>query len=312
MPVAVYSGVRYNLLRMSQLLPCCRLSSVGAVLLWVAGHAASAVPQGGVPQGWGWERYQGIVDRQPFGKAPADGAAGEGGAAAAAAVAVEPAGPGLAETVRLSVVSLFGGTPAAGFTDTATGRSYYLFEGQSVEEYTLLAVNAQDGSVTLRKGGQEATLSLGSAAQTGGPAGGGAGTPSAATPVVASGGSPSVSGTAADAQLSYAERQRRRVEEARARMEEARRKAEEARRSQAEDVARLTGEALQRHLREVNLEMIRSGQGTPLPIELTPQEVALLATEGFDVTVPLGTPAEPTAEEAPRLRRGTRDLPEAE
>jgi hypothetical protein len=104
--------------------------------------------------------------------------------------------------------------------------------------------------------------------------------------------------------VSYAARQRQRMEEARQRLEEARRRAEDERKNQDARVEKLTGEALQKHLRDYNLEMIRTGKGPPLPIELTHEEVEQLASEGFDV----GAPAAATTEAADS-RSGT---PEAQ
>jgi hypothetical protein len=288
---------------MSDPLQSCRLAVMSAATLLVAAcPVAGATPETDL-LGKDWSRYQVIVDSEPFGKAPPRGDSGADGDAGAAAAAAEPAGPGLAETTRLSVVSMFGGTPAAGFTDTTTGKTYYLLQGESLGEFTVLAVDALAGSARIRKGQQEETLTLTSVTGT---------AASGSPPAVSAAVTATAVGTGEPGEeLSYAERQRRRVEEARARMEEARRRAEEARQSQ-EDVARLTGEALQRHLRDLNLQMIRSGQGTPLPIELTPQEVAQLAADGFDVTLPPGTPTEPSETAPPRLRRGETALPEAE
>ena len=228
-----------------------------------------------------WDRYQVILEREPFGRAPQPGDPGTEVDVVVIGEPPVPEGPTLAETVRLSVVTRYGGTPAAGFTDTTTGRSFYLFEGQSVEDFTLISVEASSGAATLRKGAQEERLELGT---MGGAASG---------PVV----SVPTGGTAVrqpNDTLSYAARQRQRVEEARTRAEEVRRKAEESKLNQQEQVERLTGEALQKHLREYNLQMIRSGSGPPLPIELTEAEVSQLAAEGFEIPSPEGAvPASP-------------------
>lgn len=237
-----------------------------------------------------WDRYQAIVDREPFGHVPKPGEPGSEGSVDAVPEP-EATGPGLEETVRLSMVTQYGGTPAAGFTDTTTGRSFYLYEGQTVEDFTLVSVEAGAGAATLRKGTQEARLVMG-------------GGTAPATPAVAAVSAPPPAARTGDT-LSYAARQRQRVEEARARAEEARRKAEEERRNQAAQVEKLTGEALQKHLREYNMELIRTGSGPPLPIELTPEEVAQLAQEGFDVGIPADSPepANPAATPATGRRR---------
>jgi len=242
---------------------------------------ARGVPTGAERTAMAWDRYQVILEREPFGRAPKPGDPGtEVDAGPVVDEPVVPEGPTLAETVRLSVVTRYGGTPAAGFTDTTTGRSFYLFEGQSVEEFTLVSVEASSGAATLRKGAQEERLVLGGMGAAAGP--------------VASAPAGGAGVRQSSDTLSYAARQRQRAEEARARAEEARRKAEEARQNQQEQVERLTGEALQKHLRDLNMEMIRSGSGPPLPIELTEDEVSQLAAEGFEIPASEGAaPGEP-------------------
>lgn len=237
-------------------------------LVGLTAFPAHAVPSVAGQATQDWDRYQVILDRAPFGRAPVGvDPSIAADAAAAAAAAAEEQGPALADIVRLSVVTLYGGRPAAGFTDSTTGRSFYLFEGESVEDYTLVSVDASGSSVVLRKGAQEAELMLGAA-------------PVAAVPApVAISAAPKPGDT-----ISYAARQRQRAEEARQRLEEARRRAEEERKNQEARVEQLTGEALQKHLRDYNMEMIRTGKGPPLPIELTQEEVSQLAAEGYDVT----------------------------
>lgn len=263
---------------------------------------AVTTDQGDRLSGTGWERYQIILDREPFGKSPPGGAdaAGAAGAAGAGGADGIDEGPGLHETVQLSLVTSFEGTPAAGFTDSSTGKSYYLFEGETHGEFTLLRVDARGGTINLKKGEQEALLSIdGNSSPAPAPevaAGTGAArpvndpvAPAVRSPAPGRGAAATPGGT-----VSYAEMQRRRVAEARARMEEARRTQEAARMSQEETVARKTEEAVTRRLRDLNLEMIKSGHSAAMPMELTPQEVEQLAAEGFDVTAP----ADKTAQQA--------------
>ncbi len=285
---------------------CGTLSGVLAGLLLFAVPAARAAGQ----QNWTWERYQPILDRAPFGKAPGGrgGAMSEAELAALAAAEAEE-GPALAEIVKLSVITRYDDLPAAGFKDTTTGRSFYLFEGESVEDFTLLLVDAPTATVWLRKGTQEAALTLGAqpSAESTPPE-----SPSVeptASPgrtrrqfSAGSGGPQSSRGAVQpdSSNISYSALQRRRAEEAQKRAEEESRKAEEERKQQEERLAKLTGEALQKHLREYNLEMIRTGKGAALPIELTPEEVEQLAAEGYDVTrPPSSTPSAPALTVSP-------------
>ena len=88
--------------------------------------------------------------------------------------------------------------------------------------------------------------------------------------------------------MSYAERRRRREEERAAALAQQQQAAEAAAAAQSTEAApatvpaapeRLTGESLQKHLQEYQMELIRTGQ-PPLPIALTPEMDAQLVKEG--------------------------------
>lgn len=227
-------------------------------------------------EGLPWERYQPIVDRAPFG-AIYDPAAAEAEAAAAAAAVPEtppvPEGPALADTVKVSAITVFGGQPAAGFTDSAEGKSYYLYLGRSAGEFTLVDVLPDIKAIVLRKGSQEEKLYLNGAA------------PSSA--VVPEAPAPEPVRTAPrkpeGRSPGYAELQRQRAEREEARAL-ARQKAEEERQKRIAELEAMTAEERDRDLRDKNIDIIVSGNGPPLPIELNRQDLEILAEKGFDVT----------------------------
>ena len=78
------------------------------------------------------------------------------------------------------------------------------------------------------------------------------------------------------------EAQKRR-EEAIARREEARKEREEARKKQREELAKMTPEERDQRMHDINVEIIISNQGPPLPIELNERDLKKLAEAGFDV-----------------------------
>lgn len=226
-----------------------------------------------------WDRYRCIVERAPFGPIfdesdPAFSSAPE----APVVEAPIDEGPKLSDIIKLSAITVFGGTPAAGFTDTSDGRSYYLLEGRSAGDITLVEVHAKTKSILLRKGEKEEEIFLFGQSPTGEQA------PAAAptTPGIRAVGNTATpaSGTAAKAP-GYKELQRKRFEEARQR---AREKAEEERKRRQEELAQMSDEEAEKKLREYNLELIRTGDGPPLPIELNRSELEQLGKEGFDVT----------------------------
>ena len=232
-----------------------------------------------------WEHFQVIIERAPFGRGPtADELAA---LAAANTPPPPPPGPSLADTVKVTAMTKFGGTPAVGFTDIAAGgKSFYLFEGQTVGDYTLVSVDMAAASVVLRKGEQEETLQLPSVgASIASPTLAALSTP-LSLPTARAGTQPAPPATNTDGQnLSYAERQRLRVEEARRKADEARRAAEENAQLQAIE-QKVEDEAARRLQRERDLNLIRQGQSPSQNFVLTAEEAAKLKEEGFDLTAP--------------------------
>ena len=254
-----------------------------------------------------WSRYQGIIDRAPFGPIyneddPAFNAPQE----VAPEVPVEE-GPKLSDFIKVSAITVYGGTPAAGFTDTAEGKSYYLYQGKSAGDYTLLEVHATTKSILLRKGEQEEEVFVG-------------GNPSEqpAAPSAADTGIRAVPQTGRTP--GYLDRQKQRAEELRQKArEEARLKAEEEKKKREEELSKMTAEEREKQLRDYNMKLIITGDGPPLPIELNREELTKLGEEGFDVAEALQalderdtmTPAN-RREKVQRMREEARARREAE
>lgn len=254
-------------------------------------------------ESYDWARYQPIVDRAPFGPIYNEAMAAE--EAAKQQVVDEtppvPEGPLLSETVKVSAITVFGGVPAAGFTDTTEGKSYYLYLGKSAGEFTLVDVMPDVKAVRLRKGEQEETLYL----NGNGPNAAANNDAAPAAPAVAA--KPTQKGP--PRAPGYAELQRKRAaaEEAR---RIAREKAEEERQKRIEELERMTPEERDRDLRDKNIEIIVSGDGPPLPIELNRTDLEILAEKGFDVAEAMrnldekeaAEAAEPASERIRRIR----------
>ena len=271
------------------------IRAVIATALFVA-FTANAEP-------YDWARYQPIVDRAPFGPIYNEAMAAE---EAAKLNNVEetpqvPEGPLLSETVKVSAITVFGGVPAAGFTDTTEGKSYYLYLGKSAGEFTLVDVMPDVKAVRLRKGDQEETIFLNGNGPNANDNEGAA----PAAPAVAAKPAP----VGPPRSPGYAELQRKRAaaEEAR---RVAREKAEAERQKRIEELERMTPEERDRDLRDKNIEIIVSGDGPPLPIELNRTDLEILAEKGFDVAEAMrnldekeaAEAAEPASERIRRIR----------
>lgn len=279
------------------------MTETQAVSIRVVFAAALFVALTANAEPYDWARYQPIVDRAPFGPIYNEAMAAE---EAAKQNAVEeappvPEGPLLADTVKVSAITVFGGVPAAGFTDTAEGKSYYLYLGKSAGEFTLVDVMPDVKAVRLRKGEQEETIFLNgngpNAADNEGAA--------PAAPVVAA--KPAPKGPPRSPGYAELQRKRAAAEEAR---RIAREKAEAERQKRIEELERMTPEERDRDLRDKNIEIIVSGDGKPLPIELNRTDLEILAEKGFDVAEAMrnldekeaAEAAEPASERIRRIR----------
>lgn len=220
-----------------------------------------------------WSRYQSILDRAPFGPiySEDDPAFNTPEEAPPEEIPVDE-GPKLSDFIKVSAITVYGGTPAAGFTDTTDNKSYYLYQGKSAGDFTLVEVHAATKSILLRKGEQEEEIYVNGQAPE-----------QNTVPPMADTGIRAVPQTGRTP--GYLDRQKQRAEELRQKArEEARRKAEEEKRRREEELSKMTAEEREKQLRDYNMQLIISGDGPPLPIELNREELTKLGEEGFDVT----------------------------
>ena len=184
----------------------------------------------------GFERYQLILDKQPFGQDPPE-----------ADVVQVPASQSFARNLRLSMLfEGMDGTTRAGVVDNATKKSYILRIGEPQDGLEVVEADIKSSEAMLRKGNEVALFKLES----------GAGEPISKT-------------EQSSRQSSYAERRQALLKKI-----ETQRKEEEP-----PPKPTLTGEALQKHLENVQMDAIRNGL-PPLPLPLTPAMDAQLVKEG--------------------------------
>lgn len=254
--------------------------SVGAQIGY---GAVSTVPQP-------LSHYGVIMERAPFGPIPKKLTPEEEAAAAAGAEETPPEEdvpeelPPAFEQIKVTAITMFGGKPAAGFTDGVSNKSYYLREGEEFESYSLVNVDFDGMKITLRQNELEADLPLWINPATTNRAdisSFGVTDPAtlaalatntvAATSVAA----PQANNSPAKKSAEDLEREKRR--------EEWRKKRDEERERRRKELEAMTPEEREQHLRQVNMDLIRSGDGPPLPIELNREEMEQLASEGFAV-----------------------------
>lgn len=210
-----------------------------------------------------FSRYEIILQRKPFGEPPATPEP------PARPVQAIPDAPPFTQDLRLVALSDTDFGLRIGIVNVSSKKNYYLSVGDEFEEIKLLDASFEDEGVLLSKADEELWLYMG-----GGPSAAPATSQAAAARQPAR--TPARIPAPPD---SYRARMQRRADEQR-RAEELQR-----RREQAFAPPELTGEDLQRHLREYNLELIRKAArgeaaGPPLPMELTPEEDQMLVQEG--------------------------------
>lgn len=190
-----------------------------------------------------FSRYQVILDRKPFGTAPPP-----------PPVVAPPISPeqSFARTLRMSAIyETEDGNVRVGLINLQGNRSFFLSVGESEDGIELVSASYKDEEAVLRKGTEMAVLKLSSD------------TPQPLTP---------------------AEQQARLTQQQVQRMSYAERRQERERQRQQPPPPPpqpiYTGEELERHLREYQMEVIRQGL-PPLPIPLTPEMDAQLVAEGI-------------------------------
>lgn len=182
----------------------------------------------------GFNRYQLILDKKPFGQEPPE-----------AEMVQVPASQSFARNLRLSM--LFegpDGTTRAGIVDSSTKKSYILRVGEPQDGLEVVEADVKSSEAMIRKDNEVALFKLEAGA-----------------------GAPISKSEQSSRQSSYAERRRALLQ-----------KANEPQQPAPQPL--LTGEALKKHLENVQMDAIRNGL-PPLPLPLTPEMDAQLVKEGM-------------------------------
>ena len=191
-----------------------------------------------------FERYAIILQRMPFGDEAAQAAIDA--AAAAQAAAAGPAAPPFTQNMKLCQITRnrFTDKIQAGIVDATTKKSYFLHEGESEDGMQLMVADYENERVLLKKGDEEQWLGLNETTTV----------PAAVVRTM-----PTIT-TARSSRV---------------------RGADPAPPPPPPKPV-YTGEALEKHLKEYQLDLIRAGgeKGPPLPMELTPEMDQQLVNEG--------------------------------
>lgn len=192
-----------------------------------------------------FDRYTVILSRMPFGDEAA--AAAAAAAASAAANASAAAAESFAKNLKMCAITKnhFNHKIQVGLLDSATKKSYFLYEGDSEDGIELKSADYEHEKALLRKGEEEVWMDM-----------------NAATPTVATAARP--------AGLVTPPSFGRRID------------VPPPPRLRTEMKPIFTGEALEKHLKDYQMELIRAGgqKGPPLPMELTPEMDDQLVKEG--------------------------------
>jgi len=223
-----------------------RLSSTAAVLALMLSRGVTAAD---------FSRYETILTRKPFGEVPLqpDPSATE---------STQPQQPPFVKELRMCAVIESDLGIRVGFVNIKSkpSKSYFLYVGESEDGIELVDADYEMEAALLRKGTEEHWVHM---TRGSGDLNQAAGSQSARAPLGAQ-------SQKRKERLSYAERLRQRREAMRTRMR---------------TPPKLTGEDLEKHLKEYQLELIRKGM-PPLPIPLTREMDDQLVKEG--VLPPVG------------------------
>lgn len=216
------------------------------MLLLVA--VLSGTPTRAALQKYTFDRYQPILDRQPFGEVKPD----------PAATAQKPAGPvapPFTKDLKMCAITDDDGGVQVGFVNVAVKppKSYFLRIGEMEDFIELVDADYEEEMALLKKGEEEHWIYMNDSSSGAGSSGG-AGSRRIAPR----------SGTPGQKQPSYKERL-------------AQRRAARVRKVKKPE---LEGEALEEHLKNYQMDLIRKGE-PPLPMELTPEMDAQLVAEGI-------------------------------
>jgi len=184
----------------------------------------------------GFQRYQLILSKQPFGQEPPE-----------ADIVQVPASQSFARNLRLSMLfEGMDGSVRAGIVDNSTKKSYILAIGEPQDGLEMVEADIKSSEAMIRKDNEVALFKL-----EAGP------------------GQAISKSEQSSRQSSYAERRRALLQK----VEQQRKEAEPP------PEPKLTGEALKKHLEQVQMDAIRNGL-PPLPLPLTPEMDAQLVKEG--------------------------------
>jgi len=216
-----------------------RKNIIGGIVLLVG--ALVCIATANTP---GFQRYQVILDRKPFGEAPPE------------PTPTPPpplnASESFARSLRLcALLELDDGSIRVGLVDNTTKKDFFLSEGEIVEGVELVSASYDDEEAVLRKGSEMAVIKL------------------------QSGEIQPLTQTEQKERLERKESRRMSYAERRKARDERRR----ARREAAEAQPKLTGQELEDHLKNYQMDVIRQGM-PPLPIPLTQQMDDQLVAEG--------------------------------
>ena len=213
-------------------------------VLLIAVWTAAAVAAEAAPAVRPFADYQVILDRKPFGTPPDRSTEPE---------RIVPVGESFAAQLVLSgIYELDDGNLRVAVTDKKDNSYFALMLGETnAMGIALIDADYDKEEATLQKGEETVVLSMRD------PAGG---------QVLSAAERQEKIKEAAERRLSYAERRKLRMLE----------------RQKPVEVPQplLTGEALEQHLQEYQMEVIRTGM-PPLPVQLTPDRDAQLVAEGF-------------------------------
>ncbi len=189
-------------------------------------------------------RYQVILDRKPFGVAPPP--------PAEAPPVVNPENS-FAKSIRLSaLLETDDGGVRVGLIDQVSNRNFFLSVGDVEEGIELVSASYEGEEAVLRKGSEMAVIKLQS------------GDIQALTPAEQQARMNAPEANAGGRRPSYAERRLARIQQ---------------RQATPPPEPKYTGEALEKHLQDYQMEVIRQGL-PPLPIPLTPDMDDQLVKEG--------------------------------
>lgn len=117
----------------------------------ILGLAAAGAAWADLPAEVTFDRYQGIIDRKPFGTPPPQ----------EQVVSAVPQAESFAKRLRLStIIEVNDGSMKIGFLDSGTGKSYMLAPGESMDGIEVVSGSWEDEEAILKQGEEMALVKL--------------------------------------------------------------------------------------------------------------------------------------------------------